>query len=117
MLRKTTSPVSFDFSREGGSIILARVDIWKAKVDGWELKASNEFKDSVKPTESAALALPKGSYTGIFQCFVQESLNGRYKFELSVGGKATFIGEGDVNTTPAKDDTKVFKDQFIVEVK
>lgn len=117
MLRKTTSPVSFDFAREGGSIILARVDIWKAKADGWELKASHEFKEAVKATESASLPLPKGSYTGIFQCFVQESLNGRYRFDFSVGGKATFLDEGDVNTTPAKDDTKVFKDQFIVEVK
>ena len=117
MLRKTTSPVTFDFAREGGSIILARVDIWKANVDGWELKASNEFKDAVKSNESAKLPLPEGSYTGIFQCFVQESLNGRYSFELSVGGKATFLDKGDVNTTTAKDDTKVFKDQFIVEVK
>ena len=117
MLRKTTSPVTLDFTREGGSIILARIDIWKAKADGWELMASNEFKNAVKPTESAALPLPKGSYTGVFQCFVQESLNGRYSFELSVGGKTTFLDDGDVNTTPAKDDAKVFKDQFIVEVK
>jgi hypothetical protein len=117
MLRKTSSPVTVDFDRAGGSLVLARVDIWKAAADGWELQASTEFKDAVKPTESASLALPKGSYTGVFQCFVQESLNGRYKFELRVGGKATFADSGDVNTTPSKDDTKVFKDQFVVEVR
>lgn len=116
MLRKAKSPVAIDFKRQGGSIILARIDIWKAKVDGWTLLASEEFKDATRPSESVSLTLAKGSYTGVFQCFVQESLNGHYQFELSIGGKATFADNGDVNTTPAKDDTKVFKDQFILEV-
>lgn len=116
MLRKSKSPVSIDFKRQGGSIILARVDIWKAKANDWELVASEEFKSATKPTESATLSLAKGSYTGIFQCFVEESLNGRYHFELNVGGKPTFVADGDVNTTPANDDAKVFKDQFILEV-
>lgn len=117
MLRKTSSPVAFEFARSGGSIILARVDLWKATTDDWQLVASSEFKDATKPLEPSTLDLPKGSYTGVFQCFVQESLNGRYRFGFSVGGSATFRADGDVNTTPAKDDTKVFKDSFILEVK
>lgn len=116
MLRKSKSPVVIDFTRQGGSIILARIDVFKAKVDGWQLLASKEFKEAAQSSQTVELTLPKGSYTGVFQCFVQESLNGRYDFQLGVGGKATFADAGDVNTTPARDDTKVFKDQFILEV-
>lgn len=116
MLRKSKSPVALAFSRKGGSIILARVDIWKAKADDWVLVFTHEFRDPTQALESSSATLAKGTYAGVFQCFVQESLNGRYHFELAVGAKPTFADDGDVNTTPAKDDTKVFRDQFMLEV-
>jgi hypothetical protein len=53
----------------------------------------------------------------VFKCFVEESLNGRYKFTFAVGGTDTYADEGDVNLTPADNDSKVFKDQFILAVK
>lgn len=117
MLRKLSSPATFDFNRAGGAIILGRLDVWKATTNGWQLVHSAEFKDATLPVESVSVSLPKGNYTAIFQCFVQESLNGRYRFQLAAGGTPVFASDGDVNTTPAANDTKVFKDQFILEVK
>ena len=117
MLRKTKSPVPLEFKRSGDSIVQARADVWKAQADDWQLAASAPFLDATQASESAELSLPKGSYTCVFQCFVQESLNGRYTFDFAVDGKPTFADKGDVNTTPARDDRKQFQDQFILEVK
>jgi hypothetical protein len=116
MLRKSKSPVPFEFERSGGSLITARVDIWKATEDGWLAVGACEFNDPTAPNEQAQVKLDAGSYTCVFQCSVEESINGVYEFTLTVGGKATFADKGDVNTTMARDDQKVFKDQFILEV-
>lgn len=117
MLRKSKAPVPLALSRAGGSIVRARTDVWKAHADDWRLVASALFDDVTEPSESVDVALPKGTYTCVFQCFVQESLNGRYTFEFVVDGHPTFADKGDVNTTGAKDDRKQFQDQFILEVK
>jgi hypothetical protein len=117
MLRKSKSPVPMAFQRSGGSIVQARADVWKARADDWQLVASALFMDATQPSDSVDVTLPKGSYTCVFQCFVQESLNGRYAFDFTVDSQPTFADKGDVNTTPAKDDRKQFQDQFILEVK
>lgn len=117
MLRKTKSPLPLTLQRSGGSIVKARADVWRAGADDWTLIGTAEFDDATKPAESFTLTLAKGSYTCVFQCLVQESLNGRYSFEFLVDGASTFADTGDVNTTPAKDDRKVFQDQFLLEVK
>ncbi|WP_457353508.1 hypothetical protein [Roseateles sp. P5_D6] len=116
MLRQSASPVEFEFSRSGGTIVLAQLDIWQPGANDWTLVATQPFSKAKRPSESVALKLPKGSYTCVFQCFVQESLNGKYGFTFAVAGQDTYADGGDVNTTAAKDDTKAFKDQFILEV-
>lgn len=117
MLRKSTSPVSFQFKRSGGAIVLAQVDVWKAGAEDWTLVDTVAFNKAKLPEETAILALDPGSFTCVFQCFVTESINGKYAFAFAVAGQGTYADSGDVNTTPAKDDSKAFKDQFILEVK
>ena len=116
MLRKSKSPVQFDFTRSGGTIISAQIDVWSSAIDDWKLEAQISFNDVTAKSESSTATLAKGNYVGVFQCFVQESLNGRYEFELSVAQKPTFKDDGDVNTTPSQDDSKVFKDQFFLVI-
>lgn len=116
MLRITKSPVDFSFARGGGSIVVARTDIWRAKPTGWELVEAVEFNDPTKKSETQAPTLPAGEYTCVFQCYVEESVNGVYRFDLSVGKQSTMVGSGDANTTPAANDSKVFKDQFVLRV-
>jgi hypothetical protein len=43
-------------------------------------------------------------------------LNGVYRFDLDIDGNTVFQDHGDVNTTSAKNDSKVYKDQFVLEV-
>jgi hypothetical protein len=117
MMRNVRSPFKLQFSRSGGALITARVDVWKATQDDWQFVAQYEFSDAAQPTEILQGKLPAGSYTCVFKCFVEESLNGRYKFTFAVGGTDTYADEGDVNLTPADNDSKVFKDQFILAVK
>jgi hypothetical protein len=116
MLRFAKSPVELGFSRSGGSIIKARTDVWLATESGWELMASSEFADAAKSAESVRVELKPGQYTCVFQCVAQESVNGVYRFALAVDGKPTIANEGDANTTPAKNDEKIFKDQFVIAV-
>jgi len=116
MLRTSKSPVSFSFERSGGSLIVAQVDVWEATASDWKLAGQFKFNDATQAAQTQSGVLPKGSYTCIFQCFVQESLNGKYKFSFDVGSKTTYEDEGDVNTTSASNDSKVFKDQFVLEV-
>jgi hypothetical protein len=116
MLRKVSSKFEMSFDRSGGAIIVARVDIWKPDEDQWRQVAALEFKNPLKATETIKGKLAAGQYTCVFQCFVQESLNGRYDFNFAVDGKPTFVDTGDVNTTTATDDSEVFKDQFVLDV-
>ncbi|MFN0299756.1 MAG: hypothetical protein ACKVQU_05315 [Burkholderiales bacterium] len=116
MIRKGTSPIQFAFTRKGGAIIRARVDIWRPTATEWELAAQVPMDKVVEPSESVSERLKKGTYLCVFQCMVEESLNGRYEFVMEVAGKATFNDSGDVNTTPNPADRKVYDDQFILEV-
>ena len=116
MLRKSGKSVKMRFTRAGGSIVVARTDLWKATSSGWKPVTAFTFNDPTNPAESQVKPVPAGSYTCVFQCFVEESLNGKYQFQFDVGSTKTFADEGDVNTTSAPNDTKVFKDQFILEV-
>jgi len=116
MLRTAKSPAKFDFKRAGGSIIVSQVDIWKPTEAGWVLVNQAKFSDATQLIESQEVELAPDRYTCVFQCFVQESLNGRYDFALAVQGKKTFADSGDVNTTPSNDDSKVYKDEFVLAV-
>lgn len=117
MLRTSKSPVSIEFSRKGGSRIFGQLDIWRPSPEGWVFVESLEFRKLKTKAEDISLKIPKGTYTCMFQCFVQESLNGRYEFTLNVDGAVVFADSGDVDKTSAKDDAKAFKDQFVLEVK
>jgi hypothetical protein len=116
VLRVAASPVEVRFFRAGGSIVIARVDVWKATPNAWEPVAVYDLRDTLSQVEVIQQVLPAGSYTCVFQCFVQESLNGKYEFRLDVAGEPTFSDAGDVNTTSASNDSKVYKDQFVLQV-
>jgi hypothetical protein len=116
VLRVAASPVEIRFFRAGGSIVMARVDLWRATPSGWEAVAVYDMRDTLSQVEVVQQVLPAGSYTCVFQCFVEESLNGKYEFRLDVAGEPTFADAGDVNTTAASNDSKVYKDQFVLEV-
>jgi hypothetical protein len=116
MLRTAESPVEFEFKRAGGSIIVSQIDIWKPTKKGWVLVNQVKFSDATQQMESQKLKLAPDRFTCVFQCFVQESLNGRYDFALAVQGQKTFADQGDVNTTPSNDDSKVYKDEFVLAV-
>lgn len=116
MRRIVSNNFQMSFSRAGGSIITARVDVWRASGDQWVHVDALPFDRPVVPKERQDRQLDRGEYTCVFQCFVEESLNGKYDFDLSVDGSPTYVDQGDVNTTAAKNDSKVYKDQFILEV-
>jgi hypothetical protein len=116
MLRKAKSPVKFKFTRAGGSIIVSQVDIWRPTEKGWVLVDQVKFSDATQQEEAQEVELTPERYNCVFQCFVQESLNGRYDFVFAVQGKDTFADDGDVNTTPSNDDSKVYKDEFVLAV-
>jgi hypothetical protein len=116
MLRKVKREFKMALKRGGGSIIGAEIDVWRPTPDDWELVSRFIFNDVVQSTETINATLPAGAYTCVFQGFVTESINGRYDFNFLVAGKSTFISDGDVDTTPAKNDKQVFKDQFVLEV-
>lgn len=116
MLRKVKKDFKLSLERGGGSIIGAEIDVWRPTTDDWELVRRFIFNDVVQGTETINASLPKGAYTCVFQGFVTESINGRYEFDFSVDDKSTFISDGDVDTTPAKNDKQTFKDQFVLEV-
>jgi hypothetical protein len=116
MLRTVSHSFEFSFSRAGGSVITSRVDVWLATQAGWQNAGQFVFNAPANSKENLQGELPPGSYTCVFQCYVEESLNGIYDFSFEVNGHPTFQDRGDVNTTAAKDDAKVYKDQFILVV-
>ena len=116
MLRKVKKDFKMSLARGGGTIIGAQVDVWRPTADDWELVSQFLLKDTVQSKETIEASLPTGAFMCVFQCFVEESINGRYEFDFSVGNKSTFVSDGDVDSTPAKNDKKVFKDQFVLEV-
>lgn len=117
MLRTVSAPFDFSLSRAGGSLITARIDVWLPSDEGWKPVTSCVFSDSTVPKEVRSLELAPNTYTCVFQCFVEESLNGRYEFQFSVNEAATYSDSGDVNTTSANNDSKVYKDQFVLVVR
>lgn len=116
MLRTVSGPFELSFARAGGSVITSRVDVWLATPAGWQSKGQFVFSDPTTEREVLKGELPAGSYTCVFQCYVEESLNGIYDFAFEVNGTSTYRDKGDVNTTAAKDDAKVYKDQFVLVV-
>lgn len=116
MLRNVKSPFQLEFTRSGGALVTARLDVWQATNAGWQPAAQYEFRQATQPREVVTGTLAQGSYTCVFQCYVEESLNGKYAFSFSVGGVGTYSDSGDVNTTSAPNESKVYKDQFILVV-
>jgi hypothetical protein len=116
MLRIGKSPFEMRFERGGGALTIARLDIWMPTDTDWQSMGSFTFTDSAQATEMKQGNLPPGDYTCIFQCFVEESLNGKYSFTFSVVGKPTYQDDGDVNASSAKNESKVFRDQFVLRI-
>ncbi len=116
MFRTAKSPVKMTIKRSGGSIIHVRVDVWRATEEDWEAVAQFEFIEATESTETLKKAIPKGTYTCVARCYVEESLNGIYHMKFDVDGDETFEASGDVNTTSAPNDSRVFRNQFVLEV-
>lgn len=116
MLVNSGTPVTMRFKRSGGSIIQSRVDVWKATPAGWGSAAVFDFEEAKKPEDSETKILEAGEYTCICRCYVRESVNGVYRYELIAGDGRPCKGEGDVNTTSADGDSQVFRCQFILRV-
>jgi hypothetical protein len=116
MIRNVKSPFELKFSRSGGALVTARLDIWKPAQNDWQSVAQYEFSKGAEATEILQGTLAPGSYTCVFKCYVEESLNGKYSFDFVVDGTDTYSDDGDVNTTAADNDSKVYKDQFILVV-
>lgn len=116
MLRTAKSPIKMTVKRAGGSIIHVRVDVWRATETDWEAVDQYEFIESTESSETIKKTLPKGSFTCVARCYVEESLNGMYDMKFDVDGTETFTASGDVNTTNAPNDSRVFRNQFVLEV-
>lgn len=117
MLVPSGKAVKMDFARSGGSIVEGRIDVWEATKQGWKSVAVFKFNESTKSSETSTQQIADGSYTCVFKCRVMESVNGLYGYKLDVAKtKKVCEGDGDVNTSSAPDDVKVFRDQFILEV-
>ncbi|MDO9003785.1 MAG: hypothetical protein Q7V20_10065 [Aquabacterium sp.] len=112
----STSPVSLQLKRQGGTVIQSRIDFWSATPNGWQLASSDVFQRVTKPVEQQSAKLAKGQYTAVFSCRVEESVNGKFEFEFDVNGVAIYADKGNVNTTPDPHDAKVYKDQFVLNV-
>lgn len=116
MRRRVANRFEMSFERAGGSVMTARVDVWRAADDKWQHVHQLAFDHPLIADERLQATLESGEYTCVFQCYVEESLNGRYDFTLNVNKRPTFLDKGDVNTTAAKNDSKVYKDQFVLDV-
>ena len=116
MIQTVASPFALQFSRTGGSLITARLDVWQPTPTGWQSVGQFAFSDPTHSVENVPGQLAPGSYTCVFQCYVEESLNGKYSFDFSVAGSSVYQDSGDVNTTSANNDSKVYKDQFVLKV-
>jgi len=116
MLRESTSPAVFAFTRSGGARIKAQVDIWLATTDGWVHQGDAKFDQVTGTSETHQLALNPGSYTARFRCFVEEAIGGSFGFTFAVSGTPTYQDSGDVNTTPRNDDSRSYDDLFMLVV-
>lgn len=112
----TPSPVKFELKRDGGAIVTARVDVWSASANGWSPVSSSVFQKVTNKVETQSVKMAKGSYTVVFTCRVEESINGIYAFGFDVAGSAIYADKGNVNTTPDPRDAKVYKDQFVLDI-
>jgi hypothetical protein len=117
MRRIVSKDFRMSLTRSGGSIIKVRVDVWKATTTGWEPVTELRFDNALARSEQAQGRLERGEYMCVFQCSVEESLNGVYGFDFAVNETDTFVDRGNVNTTAVKNDLRVFKDQFVLEVR
>lgn len=116
MQTTATSPVGLELKRNGGAIVTARIDIWSASPQGWNLHTSSVFQKVASKIELQSVKLPQGQYTVVFTCRVEESVNGVYAFAFNVANTALYADQGNVNTTPDPHDAKVYKDQFVLDV-
>jgi hypothetical protein len=116
MIRNVGTHFEMSFQRSGGSIITARVDVWRADQDQWQHVHELVFDNPLLPAERHSAELKGGRYACVFKCRVEESLNGKYHFDLAVNDKSTFADAGDVNTTSSQHDSKVYRDQFVLAV-
>lgn len=116
VLRNVRPSFSLSFSRSGGALVIARVDVWKPTTPEWQLIQSFLFNDSTLPKEVLPGELVAGSYTCVFQCFVQEAVNGVFQFAFAVDAEPTYEDGGDVNTTSAPNDSKTYHDEFVLNV-
>lgn len=110
-------PVQFAFSRSGGAVVWARVDVWSGVgTPAQKREAVLFFEDSLKDREILSRNLAAGTYSCVFKVFVREDLNGTFKYSHTVGDTPVFQDEGDVNTGPQQGEGMAAKDQFVLVV-
>ncbi|MBK9131243.1 MAG: hypothetical protein IPM20_06345 [Gammaproteobacteria bacterium] len=109
-------PISMVLNRNGGTVITARIDFWRATPQGWDLAGSSLFQNVTKKNETHSANLPKGSYTAVLVCRMEESINGVYDFDMLVNGTSVGSDSGNVDTTSNPHDSKFYKNQFVIDV-
>lgn len=103
---------------KGGAFVKARVDAWKATDEAWELAGTFALSDVLQKNERRTCTLPDGaSYLCVFQCEIEESLNGIYAYDFYVNNTKVVFGAGDVNTTKNPHDGAAAKAQFMLLVR
>jgi hypothetical protein len=113
----SASPVKFVFTRSGGAIMHARLDVWSgAGSDAAKRVLVLFFEDSLDQTESFTRELASGVYSCIFKVFVVEDLNGQYDWTHLVGDTPVVTAAGDVNTGPATGESQGFRDEYVLDV-
>lgn len=109
------SPITFSFSRKGGTDIQAEVQIWikKSQYNSDDRPMARlRFENATQATEKQDIVLPQGVYVCVFLCLVREALNGIFELRLAVADSEAYAQKGDVNTTPNPNDIRNFKFEF-----
>ena len=112
------SPISIKLDRDGGTIITARVDIWRPiqTGSGWHLEQTLSYQQVTSRNETQQVSLAKGNYSAVVVCRVEESINGVFDLIVSANGSVVAKKSGNVDTTANPHDAEMYKNQFALEV-
>lgn len=113
---KAGHPISVQLDRKGGTVITARLDVWRATTTDWVLEASLIYQKVTSASETQQVTLAPGSYSAVIVCRVEESINGAYEFNVKANGSVVASKVGNVDTTANPHDAEMYKNQFAIEL-
>lgn len=117
MLINSKEAIKFTLHRDGGAIVIARLDIWTAVGSGWKIVESALLQNVAKsPEDYTFQPIQPGTYTAVLVCHVEESINGIFSLKAIINDTLVAEKEGDVDITSQPHDTKVYKNQFLLDV-